>query len=499
MVIIAITAIFIFWSKGSAFLLPLQFIPSFITFVAAASGLLGIGFLLILVLTAVFGRVYCAALCPLGILQDGIRGLARKFRRKSYYGYQKPLPKLQLAIFVLILVSSLLGSLSLLNLFEPYSLFGRIATNLLAPILLGLRNLVIPVLEHFGVYRFSTISLHHISLSVLFLNLSLFVALIIMVVFRGRLYCNTVCPVGYALGFFAKYSLFKIRIDPENCTLCGKCALDCPSGCIDSANMQIDANRCIMCFDCLESCPASSIRYGFVHEVPAVQEPDRRKRRFLAQSFLGLAAVTAAGMALRSKVRGALLPEKSKPVMPPGAGNLDHFTARCTACHLCVRHCPTTVIRPAVGEYGLSGMMQATLDFSLGYCDYDCTICSDICPTGALQPLPLGEKRLTQLGIVKLVPKRCVVYRFQQDCGACAEVCPTHAVYTRERRGVFYPWTNAELCIGCGHCELVCPAQPEKAITVSGTCIQTKALPPFSQETPAKQSKESEALQEFPF
>ena len=142
--------------------------------------------------------------------------------------------------------------------------------------------------------------------------------------------------------------------------------------------------------------------------------------------------------------------------------------------------------------------MQPTMNYREGYCHYDCNTCGQVCPTGAILPIELAEKQLTQIGQAELVKDRCIVYERDEDCGACAEVCPTHAVYTVEENNIFYPETNLELCIGCGACEFVCPQEP-KAIFVKGNIIHATAKEPFYDQEPLKVPIQEGAEENFPF
>jgi ferredoxin len=177
----------------------------------------------------------------------------------------------------------------------------------------------------------------------------------------------------------------------------------------------------------------------------------------------------------------AILPatDDFNAVMPPGSIKFKHFTSHCTACLLCVSNCPGGVLRPAATEYGKRGFMQPLLDFDQGMCEYDCTVCSDVCPNGALVPLSMDKKHTLQIGIAHFKRHNCIVRIDHTHCGACAEHCPTGAVHMvpwgrgrgrgrhSKHAGLTIPQVEPELCIGCGACEHVCPATP-KAITVTG-------------------------------
>jgi ferredoxin len=184
-----------------------------------------------------------------------------------------------------------------------------------------------------------------------------------------------------------------------------------------------------------------------------------------------------------------------KPIMPPGAKTIEHFNEHCTACQLCVSKCPMQVLKPAALQYGISGITQPHLSFSTHvFCTYDCNICSTVCPTGALQPLPMEEKKLTQLGIAHFRKNKCVVFVHEEDCGACSEHCPTQAVHMIPyKNGLTIPEVTEELCIGCGACESICPVRPYQAIYVEGNATQHKA------RKPAEAKKFNKKIDDFGF
>ena len=140
-------------------------------------------------------------------------------------------------------------------------------------------------------------------------------------------------------------------------------------------------------------------------------------------------------------------------------------------------------------------MLQPYLDYHTHFCNFECTICSDVCPTGAILPIGLEEKKLTQLGISKFIKENCVVYTDEKDCGACSEHCPTKAVNM-----VFYkndlkiPEVTKEICIGCGACEYACPTTP-KSIYVDGNPIHKLAEKPKIEKIETEVNPEDD----FPF
>ena len=485
----------------------LQFVPSLLKFILAGGGIASLGFALILVLTLFMGRVYCASLCPLGIAQDGARWLETRRRRFGKSHYHPPKNALRYGVLLITFIFALLGSLTLLNLLDPYSLFGRIVVGLFSPIVSFWNNQLVSLLARVDIYALPAISRIHPSFPMLLFSFVFAVALGFTAFRYGRLYCNTLCPVGTLLGLISRFSFWRIHLNQESCTACGRCEWICPAQCIDSANKTLDTSRCVSCFDCLDSCQHGAISYSFRKNLASEFKPDRR--RFLRCSAT-VGSTALLGLPLRSVSRqspswhthassGSLqIAERTIPVTPPGSQNIDLFAERCSACHLCVRACPTSVLQPAWFEYGLRGMLQPTMHYQAGYCDYECNDCGQVCPTGAIAPLELEDKQLTQLGKVQLIKERCIVYKDLEECGACAEVCPTHAVYTELRENISYPEIKVEHCVGCGRCEFVCPQWP-KAIFVQGNPEHGQSKGMYYPQEPEDTTPLQESGNEFPF
>jgi ferredoxin len=174
------------------------------------------------------------------------------------------------------------------------------------------------------------------------------------------------------------------------------------------------------------------------------------RRRFLALAAAAVAAPLALKRLLRAGVAGPSV------ILPPGAKPLERFMAKCSACGTCASVCPTKALSPTLGP----GRMR--MDYDRGYCDYGCSACMSACPTGALARLPLDEKKRLKLGSARLDESLCVPHSTGKPCGACASACPTGALASVRRK----PVLDDARCIGCGLCQYVCMAWPEKAIRV---------------------------------
>jgi ferredoxin len=460
----------------------LQFVPSLLNYVETAS-LGAAGFVAVLLATLLFGRVYCSSVCPLGTLQDAV-GLAA---RRRAWRFRAPDTALRHGLLAVTAVLAVAGAGVLLNLLDPYSGFGRIMANLGRPAVIAGGNLLAAALEQFGVYALARerwavpdpLSAG-VAAGTLFLVAWLAAS-------RGRLYCNAVCPVGTLLGLVARVSWVRIGIEAQACTRCRKCEGVCKAGCIDLASMTVDASRCVACFNCLAACPhgAMGFRNAWARGAPAAGT-DPGRREFLLRSGVSLLGV--AGLAEPNATvlqsRPTTVPEAvTTPVSPPGSVSIERFTSLCTACHLCVSACPTRVLRPSLLEFGPQGVMQPRLNNRAGFCNYDCTACSQACPTGAILPLPPAEKKLTQLGVAVFIRDNCVVHTDRTSCGACSEHCPTKAVrmvpYQNPlNKPLLIPEVDPQTCIGCGACEHACPTKPFRAIFVEGNAVHRRAKKP---------------------
>lgn len=488
-------------SRIGLFLLSLQFVPSLLKTISAAGN--AALFLTILLVTAgAFGRIYCSFLCPLGALQDALIFLSRKIKRRKFR-FKQSHRMIGYTILSLSVFVYLCGSLTVINLLDPYSLFGRITAHLFKPLAATVNNFLVFITESFDIFMFSPIQIHWAPVLVLSITVVCFLTVFIFAAYHGRLYCNTICPVGVFFGLFSRISLYNFNMDPEKCTKCGQCAALCRSGCIDLKTGRMDLSRCVSCFDCRDICPERAISYALITKRGKRTEPDSSKRKMILTGLWTGAGLAFYGTGMLRSSAAASMPQPPAPfpATPPGSLSLDHFSHHCTACQLCVSICHTNVLRPAFFKYGLQGFLQPVMDFSKGRCDYECNNCSSVCPTHAITKLTLQRKKRTQIGIVQFIKEKCIVYTKKRDCAACAEVCPTHAVYTVTEDNIRHPKFNAGACIGCGACEFVCPVkETPKAIYVKANKIHAVAEPPFFLKGPASGAEvKPETDEQFPF
>ena len=479
----------------------------------------------LLLLTLLFGRVYCSVICPLGVMQDIISWIHGKTKKKNRFRFTYSPAKnvLRYIVLALFVAGLILGAHSIAILIAPYSAYGRIAGNLLAPIYQWGNNLLAWIAERADSYAFYSVDVWIKSVSTFIISVMTFAVVAVLAWKNGRTWCNTICPVGTVLGFFSRFSLFAPVIDTEKCRNCGLCGKQCKASCINMKEHRIDYSRCVACMDCIDTCKDGAIHYSLRKRSPIKSgmtenktgmtenktgmtenksgmtenksgmtenktgmtdtrhgrhdrpSPDQSRRAFLISSAIAGTAVAA--KAQEMKVDGGLTaidraekPERQTPLVPAGSLSLKNFTEHCTACQLCVSVCPNQVLRPSTS---LMTLMQPEMSYERGYCRPECTRCSEICPAGAIRPVTREEKSSIQIGHAVVNLDNCVVNTDGVKCGNCARHCPAGAIRMVRKnpddpQSLMIPTVNEERCIGCGACENLCPARPFTAIHVEG-------------------------------
>ena len=433
----------------------------------------------LIALTLVFGRIYCSIICPLGVFQDI---LARLRRKKNKYSYSKEVKWLRYPMLVVFVLAGVAGVGSLFQLLAPYSAYGRIATMIFQPIWKLGNNLLAMLAERMDSYAFYSIDTWMRSLPVLIIAVLTLVVLVVLAWRGGRTYCNTICPVGTILSFFARFSWLKIHFDEDKCKNCSLCSKNCKAACIDFKTHSVDYSRCVACGNCIESCKFDALRY--IHKSGKsgkAESVDASKRSFLLASAL----VSTAALAQKkeklmdgglAELEDKVAPERQTPLTPPGSLSFKNLSTRCTGCQLCVSECPNQVLRPS-GD--LMHLMQPTMSYEHGYCRPECTRCSEVCPSGAIKKIDQDEKTSIQIGHAVWIKKNCVVLTDEVECGNCARHCPSGAIEMvqldpNDEESPMVPAINEAACIGCGACEYVCPSRPFSAIFVEGHEVHRK-------------------------
>jgi polyferredoxin len=452
-----------------------------------------------IVAALVVGRVWCGWICPLGTILEWSR-----FRSARRLGQRVP-PRLKSAKYVLlgvIAVMAAFGSLTLMVL-DPISLLTRTATTSLVPSFVYVVNAVETALVGWGVgggvvpwvethFRGNVLPVYqpHFSQGMgLFL---LFLAVILLNVLADRFWCRYLCPLGALLGLVAKVQLLRPLVG-KGCTDCGACARSCRLDAIPAApaprraepggaslaaavHAAVAASECTMCLDCFVACPErGAMSLGTPLRPAPWEEYDPGRRDFITAAAVGVGAVALLGTGVW---RGVTSPGL---IRPPGAQDESAFLSRCLRCSECMKVCPTSGLQPALAQGGLEGLWTPVLVSRLGYCDFACTACGHVCPSGAIPKLDLEEKRRQVLGVAIIDRDRCLPWAQDTPCIVCQEMCPVadKAIVLSEPRlltrpdgtqdYLARPSVVARRCIGCGICEYKCPLEGTSAIVVLPT------------------------------
>lgn len=471
-----LTFFFVFGASGSfplwQQLLKIQFVPAVLSITTGSLAVV----LALLIVTLLFGRLYCSVICPLGIYQDIVIWIASLFKTKKQrrFSYQPAKTAIRYGILLAVAICVIFGLILPLVFIDPYGLYGKMAVNL-------------------------SFSHDFVWISFAF-SLCVWIVITLLAAFKGRFYCNVICPVGTLLGTISKYSMFRLTVDTTKCKHCLLCGLSCKSQCLDSKNVKIDHSRCVGCLDCTKACTENALHYAFAWKkttpaqvisaeakgtpklvkTDAAQGHKTGRRAFLLGCIgVGAGAVLYNRFAVKE-------PKRINAGMPPGAGTLARFKDRCVGCYACVAACPAHIIAPSVTELGTQGFLLPSLSYKNGFCGYECQRCQEVCPAGAIQKMSLDEKKRVKIGVAKFTLENCIIKKDGTDCGACDEHCPVKAVSITPtidfkivggisvQVEAFYPKVKPNLCIGCGGCEYICPATP-KAIQVVPMALQNIA------------------------
>lgn len=456
----------------------IQFIPAILA--------LNVGIIAFLVvLTIVFGRIYCSVICPLGVFQDMIARMGKR-GKKLPYSYSSAVTWLRYSILVVFIAGIIFGIGSLVALLEPYSSFGRIANNLFVPLWQWGNNLLAYLAERTDSYAFYEVDVWIKSITTLIVAIVTFLVLIILAWRNGRTYCNTICPVGTVLGFVSRYSLFRIAIEEDKCNKCNLCSRNCKASCINVKEYKVDNSRCVACGNCLGKCKHGAIGYKFSYgksvvktQVVTNKQVSSEQINDARRGFFSIAALMATTSVLKAQEKGdgglaviedKVIPDRSTPIVPAGSSSIRNMHQRCTACQLCVSVCPNQVLRPS---NDLETLMQPEMSYERGYCRPECVKCAEVCPAGAINLITTADKSSIQIGHAVWVRQNCIVLADGMKCGNCARHCPTSAILMvasdpENQDSLQIPVVNTERCIGCGACENLCPARPFSAIYVEG-------------------------------
>jgi polyferredoxin len=453
--------------------------------------------LVTIVATIFFGRFFCGWICPMGTVNQVFstvrserlsrRGLKR-IKSNQYHWYQK----IKYYILLLFVGAGILG-LMIAGIFDPISLLIRSLGLVVIPILAQVSDAVADVTFDLGIpgawilgwvankFKSSVLLTPNTQTFNTIFSLGLFFLLVLAANrFFTRFWCRGICPLGAFLGLISRWSIFGLEKREDQCDQCNKCLMHCQGADGPQAGVKWRKSECHVCLNCQAACDRGALKFKFFpkSEKQIKPDPDITRRKVIGATAVGLGAAALFGsQPLSAK-------PNDKLIRPPGATAEDLFSARCIRCGECMKVCPTNALHPTFLEAGWEGIWSPILIARIGYCEPSCTLCGQVCPTGAIRELTLGEKVGDQehkpnvIGTAFFDRGRCLPWAMATSCVVCEEWCPTSpkAIYTIEEEAVNQkgetvvvkrPYIDPNLCTGCGACEYACPVTDKAAVYVT--------------------------------
>jgi polyferredoxin/Pyruvate/2-oxoacid:ferredoxin oxidoreductase delta subunit len=436
--------------------------------------------ILIVVATIILGRVFCGWICPLGTLHNMMGSL----KRWRFNTAPRNWHRLKYYILIFLLISSLF-SLQLAGVLDPLSLLIRSFSLAIYPLISYAFGAMFDAFYGLNAPFFVGITeaIYGFLKKVLlpfqqpFFLQSVFVGLLFFLILglnllERRFWCKYLCPLGALLGLLSRYAVLK-RTVSEGCDSCGACGAVCQGNAVPDEKKGWKNTECMLCMNCDDVCPKNAVHFGFMGKSLAVTM-DLSKRRVIGSILTGIVAVPL----LKVSPVGRTAYRDPKLIRPPGALDERAFINWCVKCGECMKVCITNGLQPTLLEAGIEGIWSPVLVPRIGYCEYRCTLCGQVCPTGAIKKLNMEEKEKIKIGLAMIDKGRCLPYAHATSCIVCEEVCPTpkkaiwfEKIMVRSRDGkelvLKQPRVDLELCIGCGICEAKCPVLGQPAIYVT--------------------------------
>lgn len=433
----------------------------------------------VIIITIVLGRVFCGWVCPLGTLNNIVGSLKKKHLKKA----PLYLHRIKYYILIALLVSSVF-TLQLAGILDPISLLIRSFSLSIYPLINygaraffdGLYNIDIPGVIYISESIYTVMKKSILSFQQTYYLQGIFIGVIFFTILglnlvEKRFWCKYLCPLGALLGLFSRYAILKREVS-EGCTSCGMCDTVCQGAAFSEKREEWRKTECLACFNCDDICPANAVHFGFGRK--SVPSMDLGRRRVMLSVLSGVLVVPL----IRSTPFSNIPSLNPRLIRPPGALEEEEFLKRCVKCGECMKVCITNGLQPTFLEAGLEGIWSPMLIPKIGYCEYRCTLCGQVCPSGAIRRLTFEDKMKVRIGIAMIDKSRCLPYANHTPCIVCEEVCPTpkkaiwfEDVIVKDRDGrkliVKQPHVDLNLCIGCGICETKCPVGNKPAIYVT--------------------------------
>ncbi|MFA6447840.1 MAG: DUF6599 family protein [bacterium] len=442
----------------------------------------------LIALTLVFGRFFCGWICPMGITLDATD---RALRPSHGDDSKEPLrwKRAKYGVLIATLFAAYFEA-NLAGWLDPLSIITRTYSQVVLPSVEFLSHLFfrglypIPVAGPLAERAHSLLKatafapqqqmFHGMAATAL-----IFLAITLLVYLNRRFWCRFLCPLGALLALVSRVSLFKRVVDADRCVKCNKCVKNCRMGAILEGGTQDYLGECIECFTCQSVCPKDAVSFRAAPKgaAAATARVNLSRRGFLAATGLGLAAVPMVRLSTGLRQRGV--------IRPPGAGDIDRFMQTCVRCGACLRVCPTNGLQASWFENGVEGLWSPELIPRIGYCEFNCTLCGQICPSGAIKKMDEKTKQLTIIGLAAVDHNRCIPWTREENCIVCEEHCPVPQKAIRlmpatvtnalgEKIEIKRPYIVKTECIGCGICETKCPVSGPAAIRVAGAMPQER-------------------------
>lgn len=451
--------------------------------------------LALVALTIAFGRFFCSTLCPLGATIDAFDRLLSRGHRGDRSDVARSATGVKYIVLAVSLVLGLAG-VQAAGIIDPLSLSLRAYSTIVYPYFDHLAKtllsvlLPLPVLGTLISPLYGLLSSHVLDFNpIIFRNaggvLVIFLAVILSALLARRFWCRYLCPLGAVLALAGGTGMFRRTVDSSRCVSCLRCERDCRMNAIHGRGLSTRHSECVQCFECLQSCKYDAIEFRLVPPFSFARSSSREstvvvaktERPSISRRALLVGTVSSMTLIPAFRLNAARREDFASIIRPPGSLPEEQFLDACIRCGACMKVCPTNALHPTFLESGLEGIYTPRLVPRIGWCEKNCVLCTEVCPTGAIRKLGIPDKETTVIGTAYFLRDLCIPWSEGRECIVCEEVCPTmtksikfreEAVLNKKGESVRVklPYVLEDVCIGCGICENKCPVQGNAAIRV---------------------------------